>query len=179
MTADPSAPNRPSDGETRSVGDRLFDVFVFAPIGAIADVQATVVRLAGRGRSVAESRLHTARAIGQLVVGQGRAELKRRLHRPGSRPRTQVPLSSEPAPPVAPVAPAAPVAPPLAEGPLHDPSAASDLAIADYDSLAASQVVARLEGLSPGERAAIARYETAHRGRRTILGKIAQLDSAN
>ena len=49
------------------------------------------------------------------------------------------------------------------------------LAIPDYDELSASQVVERLEGLDPASLDAIRRYEGAHRGRNTILGKIAQL----
>lgn len=56
------------------------------------------------------------------------------------------------------------------------PSAAS-LAIPDYDSLAASQVVSRLDGLRPDELAAVQRYELANRGRKTIIGKIAQIQT--
>ena len=41
----------------------------------------------------------------------------------------------------------------------------------DYDSLSASQVVPRLDGLTADELEAVRRYEAAHRGRRTILGK--------
>jgi hypothetical protein len=41
--------------------------------------------------------------------------------------------------------------------------------------LSASQVVERLEGLDDESLDAIRRYESAHRGRNTILGKIAQL----
>jgi hypothetical protein len=52
---------------------------------------------------------------------------------------------------------------------------ASQLAIPDYDSLAASQVLPRLEGLTPVELEAVRSYEAAHRGRRTILGRIGQL----
>ena len=58
--------------------------------------------------------------------------------------------------------------------PAHGPGAA-ELAITDYDSLSASQVVPRLEGLSDAELAAVRDYEAAHRGRKTILSKIAQL----
>lgn len=54
------------------------------------------------------------------------------------------------------------------------PSSA-DLPIPDYDSLAASQVVPRLEGLTPEERDLVRRYESAHRRRKTILSKLAQL----
>ena len=49
------------------------------------------------------------------------------------------------------------------------------LAIPDYDELSASQVVERLDGLDAASLDAIRRYESAHRGRNTILGKIAQL----
>jgi hypothetical protein len=52
---------------------------------------------------------------------------------------------------------------------------APGLAIPDYDELSASQVVDRLDGLAPSALDAIRAYETAHRGRATILGKIEQL----
>jgi hypothetical protein len=49
------------------------------------------------------------------------------------------------------------------------------LAIPEYDMLSASQVVERLDGLTPTELDAVREYEIAHRGRSTILGKILQL----
>lgn len=52
-----------------------------------------------------------------------------------------------------------------------------ELAIPDYDSLSASQVVKRLSGLRSDELAAVGRYELAHRGRKTILNKVAQLQA--
>ena len=51
----------------------------------------------------------------------------------------------------------------------------STLAIPGYDSLSASQVVQRLAGLSQDELAAVGAYEEAHRGRRTILNRVSQL----
>lgn len=54
---------------------------------------------------------------------------------------------------------------------------AGDLGISGYDQLAASQIVARLDALSPQQRAAIAEHERAHRRRRTVLHRLAQLDS--
>jgi len=60
----------------------------------------------------------------------------------------------------------------------RDVRTAPPLAIEDYDSLAASQVVARLERLDDDDLAAIAAHEAAHRGRRTVLGKIDQLLAA-
>jgi hypothetical protein len=49
------------------------------------------------------------------------------------------------------------------------------LAIPGYDSLAASQVVQRLDGLSAEELAAVDTYERTHRARRTILTRVRQL----
>ncbi|MGE0881853.1 MAG: hypothetical protein AB7L13_22895 [Acidimicrobiia bacterium] len=147
------------------MADRLFDVLVYAPIGAIADAQSHVVQLAERGRGIAENRVRVAKIVGQFAVDRGRKEMTKLLDHP--------PISQAvPAPASTPVASAVPVR-------QHDAEASGVLAIADYDALAASQVVSRLEGLTPAERAAIATYETAHRARRTILGKLAQLDEAD
>lgn len=52
------------------------------------------------------------------------------------------------------------------------------LAIHDYDALSASQVVPRLESLSGDELEAVRAYEAGTRGRKTILNKIAQLQSS-
>jgi hypothetical protein len=52
---------------------------------------------------------------------------------------------------------------------------AAALAIPEYDSLAASQVVPRLSALSRDELNAVRSYEASHRGRRTILGRADQL----
>jgi hypothetical protein len=52
------------------------------------------------------------------------------------------------------------------------------LAILEYESLSASQVVPRLEGLTPDELEAVRRYENGNRARRTILNKIAQLQGS-
>lgn len=63
---------------------------------------------------------------------------------------------------------------PAASGEPPGPGADA-LPLEDYESLAASHVVARLTRLSPHELEQIRRFEEAHRGRRTILGKIEQL----
>lgn len=53
--------------------------------------------------------------------------------------------------------------------------AVGELAIPEYDSLAASQVVPRLTTLDPTELVAIGAYETANRARRTILNRVTAL----
>ena len=56
-----------------------------------------------------------------------------------------------------------------------DPPEADALAIPDYDSLAASQVVPRLTTLEEAELRAIGSYEAANRARRTILNRVNSL----
>jgi hypothetical protein len=87
-----------------------------------------------------------------------------------TRAASPTPAAAGPAPSPEPVRaePATPGAP----APLAD-----TLAIPAYDSLSASQVVPRLSSLSPSELEAVREYETAHRGRKTILNRVAQLSS--
>ncbi len=71
-----------------------------------------------------------------------------------------------------------PRAPPRGpERPEPDPAAAAVVggALADYDTLSASQVVRRLESLGPEELDAVRRYEASTRNRRTILNRAGQL----
>jgi hypothetical protein len=91
----------------------------------------------------------------------------------GFAPPETVP-SPAAAPPAAPAPAAEPPAPPDAAWRAGVP-ASEALPIPDYDELSASQVVERLDGLDRDSLDAIRRYETDHRGRNTILGKIAQL----
>jgi hypothetical protein len=51
------------------------------------------------------------------------------------------------------------------------------LAIPDYDELAASQVIPRLDNMAPEELEAIRVHETSNRQRRTILSRVAQLQT--
>ncbi len=98
-------------------------------------------------------------------------------HEPQSPTRPPQPHSQPPSPPVmahdAAPGPSA-TSPPGTEQP--QPSAI-DLSIPDYDSLSASQVLPRLSSLSTSELAAVRTYEEAHRGRKTILHRIAQLQA--
>jgi hypothetical protein len=62
-----------------------------------------------------------------------------------------------------------------ATAPNGESASTAGLPIPGYDALSASQVVERLIGLAPDELDAVHAYETSHRQRRTILGKIEQL----
>ena len=57
------------------------------------------------------------------------------------------------------------------------PVTADQLGIPEYDALAASQVVPRLEALSAADLELVRRYEVDHRNRQTILGRVSQLQA--
>jgi hypothetical protein len=90
---------------------------------------------------------------------------------PATTPATPPPATRE-------THPTSPEIFPEATAPLNgstpDPSV---LAIPGYGSLSASQVVQRLAGLSSEQLEAVRHYEATTRGRKTILGRIAQLQS--
>jgi hypothetical protein len=65
-----------------------------------------------------------------------------------------------------------------APAPAAGSAAVPQLPIDEYESLAASHVVARLANLTPEELAAVRSFEVAHRGRRTIIGRIDHLLAA-
>ena len=133
----------------------------------------------GVAREVAGSGLGVARDVAGSALAQFlamRANGTEPAPPPPPPPRDAAPEPpvSAPAPVVTP-APPTPAAGPPDAGWRTEVPASDALPIPDYDELSASQVVERLEGLDHDSLEAIRRYETDHRGRNTILGKIAQL----
>lgn len=99
----------------------------------------------------------------------------------------QQPPAAEPSAPGGPSGPMADPAPapdpaaPDAAAPASNGPAAPDggpLPIAGYDALTAREVIGLLDDLSPRQRQQIRAYESANRGRKTILAKLDQLDAA-
>jgi hypothetical protein len=178
--------------------EQALDLFVYAPLGFALDARELMPKLVERGRN----QVTMARMIGQFAVNQGQVVAGKQLGKVeqqlqaalenfglvppshnGSAPPTvrtspnlvAVPDVVDPTDDVALVA-----EPPTVEPVGRDrlvPEAAS-LAIPDYDSLAASQVIPRLAGLSPAELDVVRLYEAGKRGRKTILSRITQLQSA-
>jgi hypothetical protein len=108
-------------------------------------------------------------------VGRRTADMRRRVAEPAALVRSLFELVGSPPPggdatgaAAFPASETAPRAPARARS-------ADDLPIEEYQSLAASQVVARLPALTADELDTIRRFEAAHRGRRTVLGRIDQL----
>jgi hypothetical protein len=109
-------------------------------------------------------------AAGDAGPGPGVSSPGPGVSSPGPGPAPPSPGASPPSPGASPPRPGV-----SSPGPEASPPSPTGLAIPGYDSLAASQVVPRLAGLSPEELAAVGAYESAHRARRTILTRVRQL----
>lgn len=173
--------------------DQAIDVLLYAPLGFALEARTLLPQMVDRGRQ----HVSMARTLGQFAVQQGQIEANKRLERAhvqassilsdlGLVPDEAVPARSRAARPPAARTPAARTRAdavarepaPATPGPVADGPAVDDLAVAGYDSLAASQVIPRLKGLSVAELEDVRAYEAAGRGRKTILNRIAQLQSA-
>ncbi len=169
--------------------DAALDVLLYAPLGFALEARSLLPKLVERGRN----QVSMAKVMGQFAVQQGQVEASKRLGPVQEQVRDQVGsvladlgLTSRPAPPPPPrPEPAATATSTPAEAASPAPARPApatggddaDLAIPDYDSLAASQVVPRLRALTADELEAVRSYEAAGRGRKTILNRIAQLQS--
>lgn len=163
--------------------EQALDLFVYAPLGLLLNADEVIPQLIEKGKQ----QVAMARVFGKFAVDQGQTEAGKAIQKVQEQATEVVgqlgnnrrsPARDSPKPAVN--RPAAPAARTTAHrtaptGPRANGPAASTLAIPDYDSLSASQVVPRLEGLATPELDAVRQYESANRGRKTILNKIAQL----
>ena len=146
--------------------EQWLDAALFGPVGLLLELRDRLPELAERGRSHLQGQMSTARMVGQFAVQFGSRRVNEYLQGQRATPEHEAP--SAPAVALEPVEPAAlPAAPP-------ESFDTDDLPIPGYDTLAASQVVARLDGLDGDELEAVRAYEAAHRNRKTVLGKVAQ-----
>ena len=172
-----------TESDDRTPADQIVDLLVYVPIGLFFEAPTLLPKLAEQGRVHARN----ARLFGQFAVRQGEAEVRRRLagfeeqttgllQAVGLLPDDQD-RDTDAADTVSPERTASRLdrSPAAADKPAEPGPDVADLAITDYDSLSASQVVTRLPGLTLDELESVRAYEVAHRGRKTILNKIAQL----
>lgn len=163
--------------------ERLLDVVVYVPIGAAVAVGGLVRSVAERVpappvdalRRLAPPGLGRSRDDGGPDAGAGGPSLRERFCTAVAMARGLIAAGTAPEEPVA--AQPEPEHDVPVEPAVVDVPEAGELAIEGYDHLAARQVVDRLDGLTSIELDALERYESAHRRRRTVLGKIEQLRS--
>ena len=139
-------------------------------LGVARDVAGSGIGVAREVAGSALAQFLAMRANGTPLAEEAAARLADEAAAPAPTPASAAAPAPTPAP-----APAAAEVSWQTDVPPSDIPASDALPIPDYDELSASQVVERLEGLDRESLEAIRRYETEHRGRNTILGKIAQL----
>jgi hypothetical protein len=190
--------------DTKTPLDSLLELGLYAPLGLALEARDRLPDLIARGRQQVASQVNLARMMGQYAVREGEKDWRKRLAEVQTtlqglgllpEPNPPAPAPGAPSPGTVPTPPPEMVA-------VNDTSASNgsvngsggssangsasaepavraraDLAIPGYDTLSASQVVQRLAGLSAEELEAVRDYESGTRGRRTILSKIASLQS--
>ncbi|HWF21694.1 MAG TPA: hypothetical protein VG226_06085 [Acidimicrobiales bacterium] len=179
----------PAADEPTTVSQRLLDVFVFAPAGLVVTAVEEFPRLVERGREQLTGRITSARTVGSFAVTAGRSQLLkraedlRRNRATAGGPAVEETEGADNAPrPDGPVVRAAstpsrsasPDTVAQGEGATRDGTSVP-LAIPGFDTLSASQVVQRLDGLTADELVAVRAHESGRRGRRTILNRVEQL----
>ncbi len=169
--------------------EHAIDLFVYAPIGLLFEGASLLPQLVEKGRN----QVSTARVLGKFAIEQGRTEATKAAGKLQDQAAgvldflgdSVTPVSSGSDRPPARTQDAASSTTTKAADPIDaatkaagEAVSAESLAIPDYDGLSASQVVNRLAGLSVDELRSVQLYEAAHRGRKTILSKIAQLQGS-
>jgi hypothetical protein len=166
--------------DDKSPLQRLLDLTVFGPAGLAITIGEEFPKLVEKGRHRVEGQVHTARLVGQFAVQMGRQKVESWTAGAGAGADRATPASSsaaahdaapETVPETAPEPTAGPVPSVTGNGRVHG----THLAIPGYDSLSASQVVQRLDGLSSAELEEVRAHELASRRRRTVLSRVDQL----
>lgn len=145
--------------------EKVFATMFYAPLGLgakmVDDLPTNITK--------AKQQFDFARFIGKMAVDQGVAEIATKLRDNTCASSSAAVETSISEPELADDAEDA-----TSSGPEID---ADDLALVDYDQLAASHIISKLAGLTDDEVTEIEHYEQANRGRRTVLGKIEQIRS--
>jgi hypothetical protein len=176
--------------DEKSPLDQALDLVFYGPVGLAITAREELPKLVEKGRERVNSQVTMARVIGEFVVNQGQQEAAKVVKQvadtliglgivppgPSARPPATLPARTS-TPSDDAMANAVSGNGKTVSDPVSPPASSDHLAIPGYDSLSASQVVQRLDGLSNDELEAVRAYESATRGRRTILSKIAQLQA--
>ena len=155
-------PNDSNDDDLLALLRRVVvDVAVLAPIGLVKRARTLIPELIEEGRSTVASAQTIGRFVTPILRKQGKKLVTGKV---GTARPKRTPAASAPKVP----APQTSRAPDIETG--SEP-------FVGYDHLGSAAVVARLGEFSAAQRRAIGSYEASHRNRRTVLGRLDQLDS--
>ncbi len=178
--------------EDRSEIRRFVDLMVRSPAGFVQSAAEELEKIVEQGRHRVDGQLHAARLVGQIAVQAARRQVEQVLqagfarvaggggeagdsvaHTVADTVAVDRPGAGETGKGSNGDATSSVVQAPLATENGSKPAAG--LAIPGYDSLSASQVVQRLDGLRREELEEVRDHEFSHRHRRTILNRVDQL----
>ena len=135
----------------KRLADELIDYAVYAPLGAAMTVADQLPELVRRGRERFSSQVKLAQVLGRVAVGSARRQAEGVFRGPPPRDTPSKPSSAP------------------------TDSSVAPRSIPGYDQLTAAEVIGHLSSLTRDDLRSIREYEESHRGRRTVLGRIAQL----
>ncbi|NNN22394.1 MAG: hypothetical protein HKL80_10395 [Acidimicrobiales bacterium] len=161
----------------RSPLSKLVDIAFYAPVGIMKLAADSMDRAVEVGEALVTSKLTVAKAVGKFTSNYGANEIKKRVKEltPYKTELSDQEPESDFVAAVEEIQAESTLGTKASEPIIECLISVDELAIPGYDTLAASQVVQRLVGLSIQDLEAVASYETAHRGRRTVLAKTEQL----
>ena len=162
-TSERPAGDNDHDDDLIHLLQRVVDVAVLAPIGFVKRARTLLPELIEEGRSTVASAQTIGRFVTPILRKQGTKLVNEKVA--SVRPKW-----AERSAPVV-VAKATPVRKNADAGP------ATTEPFVGYDYLGSAAVVARLGEFTATQRRAIRSYEASHRNRRTVLGRLDQLDS--
>jgi hypothetical protein len=160
---------------------RLVELALVVPIevsNRLIEVVPAVVDKVPAAAERVKREVVLARFLGKMVVDQGVREVRTRLSAGDHHPIESPNVERHDDRPTVDTEPTVVDDTPTADQPITVVPDVVTLALADYDHLSSAQIVGKLDGLDDAERSAIEQYEVAGRHRRTILGKLEQLRTA-
>ncbi len=150
----------------------VVDLVILAPIGFVKKARTLIPELVNEGRTTVASARTIGRFVTPILRKQGTKLVKQTI-RPAAT-NAPNPRAAAKAPPSDPAG-----APSSPESAAPSPAASVAEPFAGYDHLGSAAVVARLAELSAAQRRAVRVYEGANRNRRTVIGRLDQLDQSN
>lgn len=134
------------------LGERLLDLFVYAPLGLALEAKEMIPKLAERGRG----QVALTRLAGTVAAQRGQAEASKLIDEISDALATF--LGGQPA----------------GADPVSSETESYDLPIADYAELTAVEIVRLIADLDDHELDVIESFEREHRNRSTVLNRIRQ-----
>lgn len=188
--------------DAKSPVDQLIELLVYAPVGLAYDYGDVLPQLIKRGKS----QVQLAKVMGQMAAQQGQSKAKQgtegvddvvnevvlqaasvlakgltelgQLIGLAPEPQNDDSASDESASPQREAAPQSQSSSNNDDSSAADTDSAGLPPIAGYDDLTARQIVPLLSELDGTQRNNVRAYETASRARKTILGRLDQLDKS-